>query len=77
MDDLNPDDEWRVLLSAIRAYERDHRDARDEAEARAKDTEYPYRKQAMKAAAFHAEYINKLSILTAKVWRRASERAVP
>ncbi len=61
--------EWALVLDGLQQLERDHRDSRNDAEARFADKEYPYRPEAMQASNFHAEQLNKLSLLIGKVWR--------
>ena len=62
----------RLIRDALKCFEQDHREARNDADARARDPNYEFRKQALEASNFHAEQINRLSILAAKIWRDES-----
>lgn len=61
-------EEWKYLRDGLRQLEQDHRDARGDADDRARDTSYPYRPQAAEASVFHNRQIDAIGALMIKVW---------
>lgn len=60
-------DDYQLILRAIRSLEEEHRAAREEAETKAADTSYEFRREALNRAKFHDEERNKLGILAARI----------
>ena len=66
------DNEYKLIRAALDCLAQDHRDAETEANNRANDPAYEFRREAIRAACFHADERNKISRLSAKIAYRQS-----
>lgn len=60
--------DYSLIRAGLSCLAQEHRTARDEAEKRAADRVYEYRREAVQAANFHASEANRISLLVARVF---------
>jgi hypothetical protein len=65
--------EHETILAGLLCLANDHKAAFEDANQRAADPHYAYRKEALEAAGFHAERRHQITLLRAKVQRIGAE----